>query len=154
MTHRYPWSMGAQDDVARRRERMIQDQLRGRGIRDERVLAAMAAIPRERFVEPGFERRAYSDEAVPIADGQTISQPYMVARMTELLAPREGERILELGVVPSAVNLARLVQMPEMFDAQALFALEPHYVRASAAELNPKFPAPTGPAPTARIRED
>ena len=58
------------------------------------------------------------------------------------------ERILELGVVPSAVNLARLVRIPEAFDAQALFALEPHYVRASAAELNPKFPAPAGPAPT------
>ncbi len=65
-----------------------------------------------------------------------------------------AERILEVGVVPSAVNLARLVQIPGTFDAQALFALEPHYVRASAAELNPKFPAPAGPALTARIRED
>ena len=102
--------MGADDDVARRRERMIQDQLRARGVRDERVLAAMAALPRERFVEPGFERRAYADEAVPIADGQTISQPYMVARMTELLAPREGERILELGTGSGyqAAVLARL----------------------------------------------
>jgi protein-L-isoaspartate(D-aspartate) O-methyltransferase len=89
---------------------MIHDQLRNRGIRDERVLAAMAAIPREQFVEPGFERRAYADEAIPIADGQTISQPYMVARMTELLAPREGERILELGT-GSGYQAAVLAQL-------------------------------------------
>ncbi len=74
------------------------------------------------------------------------------AQLEGLGVPKE--RILEQGVVPSAVNLARLVRMPDAFDAQTLFALEPHYVRASAAELNPKFPAPAGPAPTARIRED
>jgi len=85
------------DDAARRRERMVQDQLVRRGIRDDRVLGAMGAVPRERFVDPGDERRAYRDEAVPIPDGQSISQPYMVARMTELLAPRAGDRILEIG---------------------------------------------------------
>ena len=88
--------MGA-DDAARRRERMVQDQLVRRGIHDERVLAAMATVPREWFVDPRNERRAYRDEAVPIPDGQSISQPYMVARMTELLAARPGDRILELG---------------------------------------------------------
>jgi protein-L-isoaspartate(D-aspartate) O-methyltransferase len=88
--------MGA-DDAARRRERMVDEQLVRRGIRDERVLAAMRAVPRERFLEPGQDRRAYRDEAVPIPDGQSISQPYMVARMTELLAPQPGERVLELG---------------------------------------------------------
>ena len=76
---------------------MVQDQLRARGIRDERVLMAMAEVPRERFLEPDFRSRAYADEAVPIAAGQTISQPWVVARMTELLAPRTGDRILELG---------------------------------------------------------
>jgi protein-L-isoaspartate(D-aspartate) O-methyltransferase len=85
--------MGADDD----RRRMVQDQLRARGIRDERVLTAMAEIPREQFLDPDFRSRAYADEAVPIAAGQTISQPWVVARMTELLAPRPGDRILELG---------------------------------------------------------
>ena len=87
----------AQDEVARRRAGMVRVQLRGRGIRDERVLAAMASIPRERFMEAGQERDAYVDAAMPIGSGQTISQPYMVARMTELLAPQPGERVLELG---------------------------------------------------------
>jgi len=85
--------MGADDD----RRRMVQDQLRARGIRDERVLTAMTDVPRERFLEPDLRSRAYADEAVPIAAGQTISQPWVVARMTELLAPQPGDRILELG---------------------------------------------------------
>jgi len=84
-------------DPAEARRRMVRDQLRGRGIRDERVLDVMARIPRERFVDDTLKRRAYADEAVPIAMGQSISQPWIVARMTELLAPRPGDRILELG---------------------------------------------------------
>jgi protein-L-isoaspartate(D-aspartate) O-methyltransferase len=85
--------MGAGDE----RRRMVEQQLRDRGIRDERVLAAMGSIPRERFVDAGVRSRAYADEAVPIDAGQTISQPWVVARMTELLAPQPGDRILELG---------------------------------------------------------
>ena len=76
---------------------MVERQLRGRGIGDELVLAAMAVVPRERFVPPDMRSRAYSDDALPIASGQSISQPYMVARMTELLAPRPGMRVLEVG---------------------------------------------------------
>lgn len=76
---------------------MVRDQLRDRGIRDERVLQAMGAIPRERFIDDAHRHEAYADEAVPIERGQTISQPWMVARMTELLAPAPGERVLELG---------------------------------------------------------
>jgi protein-L-isoaspartate(D-aspartate) O-methyltransferase len=79
------------------RQRMVRDQLRGRGIRDERVLEAMGAIPRERFVDERHQREAYADEAVPIELHQTISQPWIVARMTELLAPRPGDCVLELG---------------------------------------------------------
>lgn len=85
------------DDARHARERMVREQLRARGIRDERVLDAMASVPRERFVAPGDEAVAYADEALPIQAGQTISQPYMVALMTELLAPQPGERILEIG---------------------------------------------------------
>jgi protein-L-isoaspartate(D-aspartate) O-methyltransferase len=76
---------------------MVRDQLRDRGIHDERVLQAMGAIPRERFIDAAHRHEAYADEAVPIERGQTISQPWMVARMTELLAPAPGERVLELG---------------------------------------------------------
>jgi protein-L-isoaspartate(D-aspartate) O-methyltransferase len=84
-------------DPTDERARMVRDQLRGRGIRDERVLDAMGAIPRERFVDDAHRHEAYADEAVPIELGQTISQPWIVARMSELLAPRSGDRILELG---------------------------------------------------------
>ena len=76
---------------------MIQDQLRARGIVDPRVLEAMASVPRERFVAPNDVDDAYADAAMPIPSGQSISQPYMVARMTELLAVQPGDRVLEIG---------------------------------------------------------
>jgi protein-L-isoaspartate(D-aspartate) O-methyltransferase len=84
-------------DAAAERARMVERQLRQRGIADERVLAAMTAVPREAFVDPGMERLAYADEALPIASGQTISQPWIVARMTELLGVGPGDRVLEVG---------------------------------------------------------
>ncbi len=76
---------------------MVERQLRGRGIRDERVLAAMAAVPRERFIPADLADRAYDDDALPIADGQSISQPYVVAWMTELLHVEPGSPVLEIG---------------------------------------------------------
>jgi protein-L-isoaspartate(D-aspartate) O-methyltransferase len=76
---------------------MVARQLRGRGVANERVLLAMGQVPREEFVRESDRGLAYADEALPIEAGQTISQPYMVARMTELLAPRAGDRILEVG---------------------------------------------------------
>jgi protein-L-isoaspartate(D-aspartate) O-methyltransferase len=76
---------------------MVETQLRARGIRDERVLGAMAGLPRERFVPEQRRAIAYADEALPIPAGQTISQPWIVARMTELLAPRVGDRVLDIG---------------------------------------------------------
>jgi len=79
------------------RAAMVARQLRSRGIADERVLRAMGTVPRELFVSDGQRSTAYADEALPIPAGQTISQPYMVARMTELVAPRAGSRILEIG---------------------------------------------------------
>lgn len=89
---------------------MVTDQLERRGVRDPRVLEAMAAIPREAFV-PGVPASvAYDDRALPIDAGQTISQPYMVARMTELLGVKPGARILEVGTGSGyqAAVLARL----------------------------------------------
>jgi protein-L-isoaspartate(D-aspartate) O-methyltransferase len=79
------------------RARMVATQLRGRDILDERVLAAMAAVPRDAFV-PEHERAfAYDDGPLPIGAGQTISQPYIVARMTELLRVTPGDRVLDIG---------------------------------------------------------
>jgi len=76
---------------------MVERQLRGRDIADERVLEAMARVPRELFVPDSERRRAYADAALPIGHGQTISQPYMVARIAEALTLRPGERVLDVG---------------------------------------------------------
>jgi protein-L-isoaspartate(D-aspartate) O-methyltransferase len=85
------------DRFAEDRARMVERQLRGRGIADERVLDAMGRVPREVFLEPTQRALAYADEALPIASGQTISQPFIVARMTELLGVGPGDRVLEIG---------------------------------------------------------
>jgi protein-L-isoaspartate(D-aspartate) O-methyltransferase len=85
------------DDLAPQRARMVEEQLRGRGIRDERVLAAMAKVPREKFVAPEFERQAYADSPIPIGAGQTVSQPYMAAAMVEALELQPSDRVLEVG---------------------------------------------------------
>lgn len=76
---------------------MVQEQLAGRGIADARVLAALRRIPRHLFIDPGIVNRAYDDSALPIGEKQTLSQPYMTARMTEALALKGNERVLEVG---------------------------------------------------------
>jgi protein-L-isoaspartate(D-aspartate) O-methyltransferase len=81
----------------RSRARMVAEQLQPRGVSDPRVLAAMMRVPRERFVPRDLRDWAYDDEALAIGRGQTISQPYMVAIMSQLLALRGGERVLEIG---------------------------------------------------------
>jgi protein-L-isoaspartate(D-aspartate) O-methyltransferase len=86
-----------EQDYAELRAEMVERQLRRRGIRDERVLAAMATVPRELFVLPGDRFRAYADGALPIGCDQTISQPYMVAATCELLGLSGDENVLEVG---------------------------------------------------------
>lgn len=76
---------------------MVEEQIRARGVRDDRVLAVMERVPRERFVLQANEEIAYADQALPLAGGQSISQPYIVAAMTEVLAVRPEHRILEVG---------------------------------------------------------
>jgi protein-L-isoaspartate(D-aspartate) O-methyltransferase len=76
---------------------MVERQLLGRDVRDERVLEAMSKVPREQFVPEELSARAYEDEALPIGAGQTISQPYMVARICEALALSGRERVLDVG---------------------------------------------------------
>ena len=87
------------DDIVFRRARdaMIADQLMARGISSARVLHAMAAVPREQFVPPEERAHAYEDCALPVGEGQTISQPYMVAVMTQLLDVHHHHRVLEIG---------------------------------------------------------
>jgi protein-L-isoaspartate(D-aspartate) O-methyltransferase len=84
-------------DPAEARRAMVEGQLRGRDIADENVLEAMAQVPRELFVPEPERVRAYADAALPIGHGQTISQPYMVARIAEALALRQGELVLDVG---------------------------------------------------------
>ena len=92
------------------REQMVSQQLRGRDITDERVLAAMAAVPRHAFVPPELRAQSYADQALPIGRGQTISQPYVVALMSQLLDLHGRERVLEIGTGSGyqAAVLARL----------------------------------------------
>ncbi len=82
---------------AQQRARMVEEQLRSRGIRDQRVLAAMAKVPREAFVGAADAENAYGDYPLPIAAGQTVSQPYIVASMLQELAVQPTDRVLEVG---------------------------------------------------------
>ena len=84
-------------DAGEPRARMVRDQIRARGVRDPRVLAAMEEVPRHLFVPPVYLEAAYADQALPIGHGQTISQPYIVAMMTEALEPEPGLAVLEVG---------------------------------------------------------
>lgn len=84
-------------DFEAQRERMVREQIEERGVRDPRVLAAMRKVPRHEFVPPGLRGQAYADYPLPIGEGQTISQPYVVALMSELAALRPGTKVLEIG---------------------------------------------------------
>ncbi len=102
--------MSADAGFERRREAMVADQLRGRGIDDERVLAAMGAVPRELFIPPALRHEAYQDGALPIGHEQTISQPWIVAAICQGLRLQGDERALDVGAGSgySAAVLARL----------------------------------------------
>jgi protein-L-isoaspartate(D-aspartate) O-methyltransferase len=81
----------------RDRDRMVDVQIARRGVRDRDVLDAMRRVPREAFVESGFEEFSYEDAPLPIGEGQTISQPYIVALMIEAAELKPGDRVLEVG---------------------------------------------------------
>ena len=102
----------ASDPYQQKRERMVQEQIRDRGVRNPQVLEVMRAVPRHRFVPPDMLPEAYDDHPLPIGEGQTISQPYVVAFMTELLDLRPTHRVLEIGTGSGyqAAVLARLAQ--------------------------------------------
>jgi len=98
-------------DLTSERQRMVQEQLMSRGVRDERVLAAMNKVPREEFVPQDSRAASYTDQPLLIGYGQTISQPYIVAFMTEQLRPKPSDRVLEVGTGSGyqAAILAELV---------------------------------------------
>ena len=90
-------SMSFEDSYTQHRKNMVRGQIKARGVRDELVLNAMLKVPRHKFVPPYLVKMAYTDAPLPIGEGQTISQPYIVAYMTEQLELKGGEKVLEVG---------------------------------------------------------
>jgi len=126
---RFPGNGQAERTAAR--EEMVRLQLEERGIRDRRVIDVMAKVPRHRFVDAALWSRAYDDHALPIGAGQTISQPFMVALMTEALALSGGEKILEIGT-GSGYQTAVLAEFtPRLFSIER----SPELARAASRVL-------------------
>lgn len=111
------------------RERMVQEQLRSRGINDELVLEAMATVPREEFIVERYHDQAYADHPLPIPLGQTISQPYIVARMLEAAQIKQGNKVLEVGT-GTGYEAAVIAQM-----GAQVFTMERHAELAALARL-------------------
>jgi protein-L-isoaspartate(D-aspartate) O-methyltransferase len=93
-----PLALSSEDpSLVEARKRMVERDLKGRDIRDPKILEIMGKVPRHLFVEPSLKSKAYADHPLPIGEGQTISQPYIVALMTQILKIQPGERVLEIG---------------------------------------------------------
>lgn len=118
---------GVMADPIAARERMVQSQLRARGISDTRVLEAMSRVPRDQFVSEPFRAQAYEDHPLPIGEGQTISQPYIVAVMLESLELTRQEKVLEIGT-GSGYATALLAEL-----AGQVFSMERHPALADNA---------------------
>ena len=112
------------------REYMVEHQIARRGIQDIRVLDAMRSVPRHEFVPPEYQHAAYTDGPLPLASGQTISQPYIVALMSELLELVGNEKVLEVGT-GSGYQAALLAEL-----AREVFSIERHAVLARSAEIS------------------
>jgi protein-L-isoaspartate(D-aspartate) O-methyltransferase len=116
------------EEYSTQRERMLNTQLRARGIGDPRVLAAMAEVPRHEFVAEEYRSEAYGDFPLPIGEGQTVSQPYIVALMLASLELTGGETVLEVGT-GSGYQTALLAKL-----AKHVYSIERHSVLAESAE--------------------
>jgi protein-L-isoaspartate(D-aspartate) O-methyltransferase len=120
-------------DFKTQRNQMVETQIAARGIRDPTVLEAMRVVPHEAFVPESAVPFAYGDEALAIAEGQTISQPYMVALMTEAVQPKPGDRALEIGT-GSGYGAAVLAQIVcEVYTVERLAGLAESARRRLAA---------------------
>jgi protein-L-isoaspartate(D-aspartate) O-methyltransferase len=108
----FPVPSPGEDPYLIRRQQMVEHDIRGRDVKDPAVLASMAKVPRHAFVDASYRDRAYEDHPLPIGEGQTISQPYVVALMNEALRLRRGDRVLEIGTGSGyqAAVLAELVK--------------------------------------------
>jgi protein-L-isoaspartate(D-aspartate) O-methyltransferase len=117
------------DDYAAERQIMVASQLRGRGIRDQRVLDAMAHVPRHEFVADEYRAQAYEDHPIPIAEGQTVSQPYIVAVTLEALSLQPLFKVLEIGT-GSGYQTALLAEL-----CREVYSVERHALLARDAEV-------------------
>ena len=119
------------DQYLSRRVMMVRDQMEARGVKNPEVLAVMLAVPRELFVPEGVRPQAYEDHPLPIGFGQTISQPFIVGLMTELLDPKKNHRVLEIGTGSGyqAAILSRLVA--ELYSIEIV----PELARSAAGTL-------------------
>lgn len=120
--------MEREDEYLEERERMVREQLMNRDIYDQRVLQAMRSVPRHCFVLPEYRHLAYSDSPLPIGQGQTISQPYIVALMTQLLELKGNETVLEVGT-GSGYQAAVLASL-----AREVYTIERHATLAENAQ--------------------
>ena len=118
-----------EDPYLRQRLAMVEYQIKARGIKDPNVLRAMREVPRHEFVPEPYKKLAYKDTPLPIGEGQTISQPYIVALMTELLALKGNEKVLEIGT-GSGYQAAVLAKIAK--EVYTIEILEPLYRRATA----------------------
>ena len=116
-------------EFATDRQKMIQEQVKPRGVRDERVMVAMSKVPREEFVPENMRGQSYADNALPIGHDQTISQPFIVAFMTEQLRPQPTDRVLEIGT-GSGYQTAILAELVK--DVYTIEIVEPLAKEASA----------------------
>lgn len=116
--------------LALERAHMVEEQLRQRGIRDERVLHAMGLVPREEFIVERYRDKAYADHPLPIPLGQTVSQPFIVARMVEGLEVHPGDKVLEVGT-GTGYEAAVLAEMQAR-----VFTVERHAELAALARMN------------------
>lgn len=128
-----PLAVAAEEEApfTQARQQMVERQLKGRDITDPRVLWAMGKVRRHLFVGPGLRGEAYTDRALPIAEGQTISQPYIVALMTQLLELKGSERVLEVGT-GSGYQAAILAEL-----TRQVYTIEilPGLAKSAAAQL-------------------
>ncbi len=124
----WPSAFSEEEQYARERRRMVETQLRNRGIGDERVLGAIRRIPRHEFVPLDFRSQAYGDHPIPIGEGQTISQPFIIARSLQALSLDGSESILEVGT-GSGYQTALLAVL-----ARVVYSIERYAALAHGAE--------------------